>query len=281
MGAPLELLTFTDSHIDWSLVLTYSSISLGIRSYPLSLTGLTPEILSSSDISIFPSFQSLKTNQPNTNPLFPYLYSLSTDSFFFLLPFKKIPWNTYKCSIFNSLPPSLLWGFYLHCFTEVTSDLQRVKFNGWFSFLLSFNLSIAFDTVNHFLLLETFSSLGFQNPIFCSNYFFLSSCSFSAPDLSDLSVLVWSGTKSLEFFFSVYTFIFGDLGESHSFQYHLHAGNSQIYISSPDVFFEHQTSSSLLDKSTWTNHTHCKLKIPKLNSRSSSKSAFLQFSLFQ
>lgn len=69
-----------------------------------------------------------------------------------------------------------------------------------------------------------------------------------------------------------------DLVSSHCFQYHLHAGNSQIYISSPDVYFELQTSSSLLDKSSWVNHTYCKLKIPKLNSHSSSKPAFLTVS---
>lgn len=88
-------------------------------------------------------------------------------------------------------------------------------------------------------------------------------------DLCDLPVFVWCRAQSLDLL-SDYTFVLGDLGLSHNFQYHLYIGDPQVYISSPEVFLNIRYPMAM-------NHIHHKLKISKLNSYFSSKPGIFAF----
>lgn len=143
-----------------------------------------------------------------------------------------------------------------------------------------FNRSVAFDTVDCFVLLEIFLHLASRNlyspgVLFPPTSYPISASLLVVPGFSGFPVSVWCRARSLEFSLAVLLSLL-TLGS-------LIASNTIYLLAAPRFTFATQMSflnfrcpsSSVLDKLTWIDHMHCQFEIPKLNSYSSSKPAFL------
>ena len=137
--------------------------------------------------------------------------------------------------------------------------------------LILLNLSAAFDTVNHQLLISTLAEMGISG----------TALSWIASYLADRSYQVaWRGSVSAPhplltgvsqgsvlgpLLFSLYTKSLGSIIKSHGFSYHCYADDTQLFLSFPPSATQvnEEISACLADISLWMARYHLKLNLDK------------------
>ncbi len=148
---------------------------------------------------------------------------------------------------------------------SVTEALQIAKADSKPSVLILLDLSAAFDTVNHQILLTTLSSLGITGiPL---RWFepYLNGRSFNVAwggevyTEHQLVTGVSQGSFLGPLLFSTYTTSLGPIIQAHGFSYHGYADDTQLYLSfrPDDPTVSAWISGCLADISAWMKNITC------------------------
>uniref|UniRef100_A0A3B1J3V1 Reverse transcriptase domain-containing protein n=1 Tax=Astyanax mexicanus TaxID=7994 RepID=A0A3B1J3V1_ASTMX len=153
----------------------------------------------------------------------------------------------------------------------VTEKLHAAKATNLSSVLILLDLSAAFDTVNHSILLSILTSLGITGSAWQWFASYLEDRSYqvtwqgatSAP--CRLSTGVPQGSVLGPLLFSLYTRSLGEIISSHGFSYHCYADDTQLILSFPpsDTQVSSRISACLNDVSMWMSSHHLKLNPSK------------------
>ncbi len=157
---------------------------------------------------------------------------------------------------------------------SVTEALRIAKADSKSSVLILLDLSAAFDTVNHQILLSTLSSLDITGIPLRWFESYLTGRSFEVAwgggggEVSKAHQLVTGvpqGSVLGPLLFSTYTTSLGPIIQAHGFSYHCYADDTQLYLSfwPDDSMVAARISGCLADISAWMKEHHLQLKLAK------------------
>ncbi len=154
---------------------------------------------------------------------------------------------------------------------SVTEALRIAKADSKSSVLILLDLSAAFDTVNHQILLSTLSSLGITGIPLRWFESYLTGRSFRVAwggEVSKTHQLVTGvpqGSVLGPLLFSTYTTSLGPIIQAHGFSYHCYADDTQLYPSfqPDDPTVAARISGCLADISAWMKEHHLQLNMAK------------------
>ncbi len=154
---------------------------------------------------------------------------------------------------------------------SVTEALQIAKADSKSSVLILLDLSAAFDTVNHQILLSTLSSLDITGIPLRWFESYLTGRSFRVAwggEVSKAHKLVTGvpqGSVLGPLLFSTYTTSLAPIIQAHGFSYHFYADDTQLYLSfrPDDPTVAARISGCLVDISAWMKEHHLQLNLAK------------------
>ncbi len=154
---------------------------------------------------------------------------------------------------------------------SVTEALRIAKVDSKSSVLILLDLSAAFDTVNHQILLSTLSSLDITGIPLRWFESYLTGRSFRVAwggEVSKARQLVTGvpqGSVLELLLFSTYTTSLAPIIQAHGFSYHFYADDTQLYLSfrPDDPTVAARISGCLADISAWMKEHHLQLNVAK------------------
>ncbi len=149
---------------------------------------------------------------------------------------------------------------------SVTEALRIAKADFKSSVLILLDLSAAFDTVNHQILLSTLSSLDITGiPLHWFESPFQGGLGREVSKAHQLVTGVPQGSVLGPLLFSTYTTSLGPIIQAHGFSYHFYTDDTQLYLSfrPDDPTVAARISGCLVDISAWMKEHHLQLNLTK------------------